>query len=77
VRPYGGFSITVTGVVLRGDELTVAADLRENDPTFPRIEAATLPYHLVTVERRALSELDGLRYRLISGEEVLATGTLP
>lgn len=77
VRPYGGFSITVTDIVLRDDELTVAADLRENDPAFPAIEAATLPYHLVTVERRAVPELDGLRYRLISGEEVLATGTLP
>jgi hypothetical protein len=77
VRPYGGFSITVTDVVLRDDELTVAADLRENDPAFPAIEAATLPYHLVTVERRALPELDGLRYRLISGQEVLATGRLP
>jgi hypothetical protein len=76
-RPSGGSSITVSAVSLAGTELTVRVVLRENDPAVSRVDAQTLPYHLVTIRRDALPKTGDWSYRLMNGDAVLATGKLP
>lgn len=77
VRPSGGASISVEKVTLAGNELTVAVRLNADDPNVPRVEAATYPYHLVSLARAALPAGADLRYRLVSAETLLAEGNLP
>lgn len=76
-KPSGGFSITVAKIFVTNAELTVNVILGENDPTAPRIDAATSPYHLVTVNRLTLPQDTVLHYRLVSDEGLLAEGELP
>lgn len=73
--PSGGYAITVNTITLADGEIIVDATLSE-DSTLPRIEAATLPYHLVTVDINTLPLERNLRYRLVSAEKVLAEGEL-
>jgi hypothetical protein len=76
VKPTGGCSITIQVIYLDGNELVVEALLQENDPAFPRIEAATSPYHLVIADKDIFKG-SSLRYRLVSGGAILASGILP
>ena len=77
VQPYGGFSITIRSVSITDSYLTVDVILRENDPAVPKVDASTYPYHLVTIDRLALPMEAVVRYRLVSGDRLLATGELP
>lgn len=77
VRPSGSASITIEKVSLAGDELTVMVRLNENDPNVPRVEAATYPYHLVSLARADLPAGAALHYRLVSADTLLAEGELP
>ncbi|MCS7060029.1 MAG: hypothetical protein RMN25_02585 [Anaerolineae bacterium] len=74
--PYGGHSITVNRVAIVDAEIVVDATLLENDPTLPKIEAATLPYHLVVMESGVLLQRRNWRYRLLSGDALLAASEL-
>lgn len=76
-RPYGGFSITIDKVSITDNQLTVNVILNENDPTLPKIEAVTYPYHVVVIDRSALPKDIKIQYRLVNREEVLAEGELP
>ncbi len=76
VKPSGGCSITIQDIRLSGDEPIVDVLLQEVDPAFPRIEAATSPYHLVVIDK-AILKGSNLRYRLVSGDAFLASGILP
>lgn len=76
-KPSGGFSITIDSIFISGADLIVNVILNENDPTVPRVDATTNPYHLVTIDRLALPVETTLHYRLVSDNEVLAVGELP
>ncbi len=75
VQPSGGHSITIDHVFVNGDELIMEVLLQENDPEFPKIEALTSPYHLVTIEKSLLSDKIQ-RYQMISDDEILASGPI-
>lgn len=77
VIPSGGTSITILDITINGDELTVNLLVLENDPSFPKIEAATLPYHLIKINHDVLSDTIPFKYRLVSNNEILATGEAP
>jgi len=77
IKPSGGFSITIRKIWISGANLTVEVILNEADPSFPRIEAATIPYHLVTIDRLALPKDTPLHFRLVSEDTLLAEGALP
>jgi PrcB C-terminal len=77
VRPSGGFSIEIRTVSITNADLTVNVLLRENDPTVPKIEASTSPYHLVIIDRSSLPQNSGSHYRLVNGDAVLVEGELP
>lgn len=77
VKHSGGFSITVSTILIANTEITVNVVLQDNDPAFPRIDAATLPYHLVAINRSILPKEGILHYRLVSGDKMLAVGKLP
>jgi hypothetical protein len=77
VRPSGGFSIGIRKVSITNADLTVNVILSENDPTVPKIEASTSPYHLVTIDRSSLPQHSSSHYRLMNGDAVLAEGELP
>ncbi len=76
-KPSGGFSITISSIFITKTDLTVNVILRENDPTVPRGDVSTFPYHLVTVNRLTLPMDTTLHYRLVGGDGLLATGDLP
>ncbi|MCS7056835.1 MAG: protease complex subunit PrcB family protein, partial [Thermoflexales bacterium] len=73
--PYGGYSITINAIAVADAEIVVDVTLLQDAPAFPKIEAATLPYHLVTVDRSALPQKSDWRYRLVSGDRLLAAGS--
>jgi hypothetical protein len=75
VQPAGGYSITIDHVYINGDELVVEVLLQENDPEFPKIDAVTSPYHLVTVEKSLLSDKIQ-RFQMVSDNEILASGPI-
>ena len=75
-KPFGGCSITVNRIYLAGDTLIVDVTLLEEDPEFPKIEAATSPYHLVLVDRGMFSG-KASRLKLQSDGQVLATAVVP
>jgi hypothetical protein len=75
-KSSGGYSITIDNVYISGDELIVEVLLQDNDPEFPKIEAATSPYHLVTVDKNLLTDII-MQYRMISHDVLLASGTVP
>ncbi len=77
VRPSGGCSITVEKLQTDDSGLTISVVLNEDDPNFPRVDAATHPYHLVTIARAALPAGAALHYRLASADALLAEGELP
>lgn len=77
VMPSGGTSITIRDITIKGNELTINLVLLENDPNFPKIEAATLPYHLVIIDHDVLPSITPFKYRLVSNNEVLVTGEEP
>ncbi len=77
VKPSGGFLITINTLSITDNELIVSVELRENDPTLPKIDAATLPYHIITISRSTWPKERILRYCLVSDAAILAVGTLP
>jgi hypothetical protein len=77
VKPTGGSSIGIHTVSVTDADMTVNVILRENDPTVPKIEASTFPYHLVTIDRSSLPQKSSSRYRLMNGDAVMAEGELP
>ncbi|MDW8395946.1 MAG: protease complex subunit PrcB family protein [Anaerolineae bacterium] len=74
--PFGGFSITIDSVSIADTEIVMEVTLRDDDPAFGKIEAATLPYHVVAIDRSALLQSHNWRYRLMSGTTRLAAGEL-
>ena len=77
IQPSGGISITINNISINGSELTVSLQVQEHDPNFPKIDAATLPYHLVKINRESLPDNISINYRLVDGDEILATGEVP
>lgn len=76
-KPSGGYSITISKILISSADLTVNAILKEDDPNVPRLDASTFPYHLVTVNRLDLPKDANLHYRLVSDDTLLAEGELP
>ncbi|MDW8054410.1 MAG: protease complex subunit PrcB family protein [Anaerolineae bacterium] len=74
--PSGGYAISINAVAVTDSELIVGVTLSEDDPAFPKIEAATLPYHIIAIDRSVLSQRPNWRYRLVSGNTLLAIGEL-
>jgi hypothetical protein len=76
VKPSGGYSITIDRIWTADNDLTVNVILNENDPTLPKVEASTYPYHLVIVDRLALPGEGNLFYQVLSDDAVLVSGEL-
>lgn len=75
-KPSGGYSITIDNVAIVGDELVIRVLLQENDPSFPKIEATTSPYTLVTIDKTLITDKI-VRFQMISGEDIIASGAIP
>ena len=75
IKPSGGFSLTINNIFLNDDEITIQLLLQDSDPTFPKIEAATLPYHMIIIDQNILPDKKStFYYYLIAEDEVLTTG---
>jgi hypothetical protein len=75
-KPAGGYSITIDNVSIIGGELVIEVMLQDNDPEFPKIEAATSPYNLVIVDKKLL--VDKIKqYQMISNDVLLTSGMIP
>jgi PrcB C-terminal len=75
-KPSGGFSITICTISITDTTLTVNVILKDNDPNVPKIDASTLPYHLVLIDRSDLPSQENLHYRLVSDGAILNEGEL-
>ncbi len=51
-RPTAGYDVTITGIRVEGDGLTVACTMSEPGKDMLVAQVITAPYHLVTTERR-------------------------